>query len=46
LGWERLKQHGLQVEATSVQLSHAQPIGTLHRFASDSPLFVLQAHKP
>ena len=45
LGWERLNQHGLQVDVTSVQLSHAQPIGTLHRFASDSPLFVLQAHK-
>jgi precorrin-6B C5,15-methyltransferase / cobalt-precorrin-6B C5,C15-methyltransferase len=45
LGWERLKQHGLQVDATSIQLAHAQPIGTLHRFASDSPLFVLQAHK-
>jgi precorrin-6Y C5,15-methyltransferase (decarboxylating) len=46
LGWERLNQHGLQVDATSVQLAHAQPIGTLHRFASDSPLFVLQAYKP
>lgn len=45
LGWERLNQHGLQVDATSVQLSHAQPIGMLHRFVSDSPLFVLQAHK-
>jgi precorrin-6Y C5,15-methyltransferase (decarboxylating) len=45
IGWQRLKQHGLQVDATSEQHSHAQPIGTLHRFASDSPLFVLQAQK-
>ncbi len=45
LGWERLKHHGLQVNMTSVQLSHNQPIGSLTRLVSDSPLFVLQAHK-
>lgn len=45
LGWDRLNQHELEVNVTSVQLSHNQPIGTLTRLVSDSPLFVLQAHK-
>ncbi len=45
LAWERLSAHGLQVDATAIQLSHTQPLGTLHRFASDSPLFIVQAYK-
>ncbi|MGQ4808427.1 Cobalamin biosynthesis bifunctional protein CbiET [Candidatus Entotheonellaceae bacterium PAL068K] len=45
LGWERLRAQELHVDVTSVQLSRARPLGTLHRLASDSPLFILQAHK-
>ncbi len=45
LGWEQLKARGLRVDATSVQLAHARPLGKLHRFESDSPIFILQAHK-
>jgi precorrin-6Y C5,15-methyltransferase (decarboxylating) len=45
-GWQLLSaQQALRVQATSVQLAHAVPLGTLHRFESDSPLFILQAHK-
>jgi precorrin-6Y C5,15-methyltransferase (decarboxylating) len=45
LGWALLQHDNWQVEATSVQLSHTQPLGSMHRFASDSPIFILQATK-
>ncbi len=45
LGWNLLQTDDWQVEATSVQLSHTQPLGSMHRFASDSPIFILQATK-
>jgi precorrin-6Y C5,15-methyltransferase (decarboxylating) len=44
LAWELLRAQPLDVEVTSVQLSHTTPLSTLHRFASDSPIFILQAH--
>lgn len=45
LGWTLLQDDAWQVDATSVQLSHTQPLGSMHRFVSDSPLFILQATK-
>ena len=45
LGWEQLRRHRLHVAATSVQLAHARPLGTLHRFEAESPIFILQARK-
>lgn len=45
LGWEQLRRYRLYVDATSVQLAHARPLGTLHRFEAESPIFILQARK-
>jgi precorrin-6Y C5,15-methyltransferase (decarboxylating) len=45
LGWTLFNDAPWQAEATSVQLSHTVPLGPLHRFASDSPIFILQATK-
>jgi precorrin-6Y C5,15-methyltransferase (decarboxylating) len=45
LGWELLRGQQLQVDATSVQLAHARPLGTLHRFEAESPIFILRAQK-
>ena len=45
VGWELLRAQELHVDVTSMQLSHTRPLGTLHRFVSDSPLFIVQAHK-
>ena len=45
LGWTLLQQDQWQVDATSVQLSHSQPLGSMHRFVSDSPIFIIQATK-
>jgi precorrin-6Y C5,15-methyltransferase (decarboxylating) len=45
LGWTLLRKGHWQVGATSVQLSHTQPLGSMHRFVSDSPIFIIQATK-
>jgi precorrin-6Y C5,15-methyltransferase (decarboxylating) len=45
LGWTLLQHDHWQVDATSVQLSHTQPLGSVHRFVSDSPIFIIQATK-
>jgi len=45
LGWTLLQNDRWQVVATSVQLSHTQPLGSMHRFVSDSPIFIIQATK-
>jgi precorrin-6Y C5,15-methyltransferase (decarboxylating) len=45
LGWELLRGQQLHVDATSVQLAYTRPLGTLHRFEADSPLFIVQARK-
>ena len=44
-GWTLLQQEQWQVDATSAQLSHSQPLGSMHRFVSDSPIFIIQATK-
>jgi len=43
-GWSLLQQE-LHVDTTMVQLSHAKPLGTLHRLESESPMFILRARK-
>ena len=45
-GWEWLREHGMAPEATSVQLSHSRPLGTLHCLEPDSQIFILRARKP
>ncbi|ETX06702.1 precorrin-6y C5,15-methyltransferase (decarboxylating) subunit CbiE [Candidatus Entotheonella palauensis] len=45
LGWSLLNNGSWQAEATSVQLSHTKPLGQMHRFTSDSPIFIIQATK-
>jgi precorrin-6Y C5,15-methyltransferase (decarboxylating) len=44
-GWNWMRNHGAQPEATSVQLAHSRPLGDLHSLEPDSPLFILQARK-
>jgi len=44
-GWERLRELGLQPEATSVQLAHSRPLGRLHSLEPDNPIFILRARK-
>jgi len=45
-GWELLKrQQALPVDTTTVQLSHAKPLGPWHRLESESPSFILRAIK-
>ncbi len=44
-GWTLLNEAPWQATATSVQLSHTVPLGAMHRFASDSPIFIIQATK-
>jgi precorrin-6Y C5,15-methyltransferase (decarboxylating) len=45
LGWSLLQQQDLLVDTTTVQMSHAKPLGTLHRLESESPMFILRARK-
>ncbi|WP_089719285.1 precorrin-6y C5,15-methyltransferase (decarboxylating) subunit CbiE [Candidatus Entotheonella palauensis] len=45
LGWSLFNDSSWQAEATSVQLAHTKPLGQMHRFASDSPIFIIQATK-
>jgi precorrin-6Y C5,15-methyltransferase (decarboxylating) len=44
-GWNWLRDHGAQPQATSVQLAHSRPLGDLHCLEPDKPLFILQARK-
>jgi precorrin-6Y C5,15-methyltransferase (decarboxylating) len=44
-GWSCLKEEGLALQATSVQLAHSRPLGAGHRFEPDSPIFILWAKK-
>jgi precorrin-6B C5,15-methyltransferase / cobalt-precorrin-6B C5,C15-methyltransferase len=46
IAWSWLTQRNWCPEATSVQLSHAQPLGNLHSFEADRPLFIIRAGKP
>ena len=45
LGWSLLQKQDLHVDTTTVQLSHAKSLGTLHRLESESPMFILRARK-
>ena len=40
-----LQHQGLHVDTTTVQISHAKPLGPLHRLESESPIFILRARK-
>ena len=44
-GWELLRQYPLQVDTTTVQLSHAKPLGPWHRLEAESPMFIVRAAK-
>jgi precorrin-6Y C5,15-methyltransferase (decarboxylating) len=44
-GWNWLRDHVAQPQVTSVQLAHSRPLGNLHSFEPDNPLFILQARK-
>jgi precorrin-6Y C5,15-methyltransferase (decarboxylating) len=46
LGWDALREAGLEPEATSVQLSRSRPLGRLHCLEPDGPIFILRARKP
>jgi precorrin-6Y C5,15-methyltransferase (decarboxylating) len=44
--WTWLHDAGLDPEATSVQLAHSRPLGSLHCLEPEKPLFILRALKP
>ncbi len=44
-GWQRLGELGLAPEASSVQLAHSRPLGSLHSLEPDNPIFILRARK-
>ena len=46
LGWEALREQGLEPEATSVQLAHSRPLGRFHSLEPDNLIFILRARKP
>ncbi len=45
-GWERLRELGLEPEATSVQLARSRPLGRLHTLEPENPILILRAGKP
>jgi precorrin-6B C5,15-methyltransferase / cobalt-precorrin-6B C5,C15-methyltransferase len=45
LGWELLRERGLDPQSTSVQVAHSRPLGRLHRLEPDNPIFILRAIK-
>ncbi len=46
LGWDGLREQGMQPEATSVQLAHSRPLGRLHSLEPDNLIFILRGRKP
>ena len=46
LAWQILDTQNLGAHATSVQLAHSAPLGGLHRFVPENPIFILRATKP
>lgn len=46
LAWRIFHDHGLEAQATSAQFSRSAPLGRLHRFEPENPIFVLRATKP
>jgi precorrin-6B C5,15-methyltransferase / cobalt-precorrin-6B C5,C15-methyltransferase len=45
-GWSTMHELGLEPEATSVQLAHSRPLGSLHSLDPDNPILILRARKP
>jgi precorrin-6Y C5,15-methyltransferase (decarboxylating) len=45
LAWDWLRSHGWQPEATSVQLAHTRPLGSLTCFEPEKPITILRARK-
>src|SRR5262249_8932013 len=45
-GWDVLQKLGLEVETTSIQLSHTRPLGRWHSLQPESPIFILRGKKP
>lgn len=43
--WSLLQTYPLHLDTTTVQLSHAKPLGPLHRLESESPMFIIRARK-
>jgi precorrin-6Y C5,15-methyltransferase (decarboxylating) len=44
--WNWLSERGLQPQATSLQLAHSRPLGSLHCLEPEHPIFLLRAKKP
>jgi precorrin-6Y C5,15-methyltransferase (decarboxylating) len=44
--WDGLREHGLEPQATSVQLAHSRPLGQLHALEPESLIFIVRARKP
>ena len=44
--WDGLREQGLEPQATSVQLAHSRPLGSLHALEPESLIFVIRARKP
>lgn len=45
-GWEELRALNLDPSATSIQLAHSRPLGSLHCLEPDHTIFILRARKP
>lgn len=45
LGWDCLRKQGLDPAATSVQLAHSRPLGSLHCLDPENVIFILRAVK-
>jgi precorrin-6B C5,15-methyltransferase / cobalt-precorrin-6B C5,C15-methyltransferase len=44
--WNWFSERRLDPQATSLQLAHSRPLGNLHRFEPDNPIFLLRVKKP
>jgi precorrin-6Y C5,15-methyltransferase (decarboxylating) len=44
--WRLLEQLGMGPQATSVQLAHSRPLGSLHALEPDNPILILRGSKP
>ncbi len=44
--WSWFSERHLHPQATSLQLAHSRPLGSLHRFEPENPIFLLRVKKP
>ncbi len=44
--WNWLSERGLQPQATSLQLAHSRPLGSLHCLEPEHPIFLVRVKKP